>query len=281
METVGGQALIEGVLIKAGQRIGVAVRDPAGNIHVKSRLLSFPFSKIPFIRGVVNLLFLLYIGAKELHYSSKIALAEQDAEASPFWLILSLLFSFALALFLFKFLPLAAAEGVTRLTNISYFVYNLIDGLVKIVLFVGYVSLLLLVPDMRRVFQYHGAEHKVVNCYEAKKPLTQKYISSFSTIHQRCGTNFVFLVLFLSIFVYTFIPASLPFLAKFGLRIALLPVVASLSYEILFAAALVPSLRLFSILVFPGLLLQRITTQEPDRDQIAVAVAALRAAVIK
>ncbi len=278
MEAIGGQALIEGVMIKAGNRVGVAVRAPDGKIVSKTTVTNLPFSKIPFIRGVVNLIFLLWIGVKELHYSSSIALPEEEkTESSNIWMGLTIVFSFIFALALFKFLPLLAAEGVSRVSAISYGVYNLVDGFVKIGIFLGYVALLGLMADMRRVFAYHGAEHKVVNCYEAGKELTLKNLAKFSTIHARCGTNFIFLVLLLSILVYTFIPSAYGFWAKLGLRIALLPVIASLSYELLRLAAKFE--QFLGLLVLPGKLMQRLTTREPDSDQLAVAIAALRAAV--
>lgn len=269
---VGGQAVIEGVMMKAQDKIAVAVRDPKGSIKIKKLKPAFSESKIPFIRGIVNLVFMLYIGYKSLEYSSSIQTGEK--ESSSFAIVISVLIAIVFAVLLFKFIPLAIASLLTSKFSLNNFVFNLIDGFSKILIFVLYVYLISLFSDIKRVFQYHGAEHKAVACYEHGKKLTVENVRKFSTLHKRCGTTFIFLVLFVSIFVYVFIPADYSFWAKLGLRLLLLPVIASLSYEILRLGA---RFNFLSFLTYPGLLIQKITTREPDNAQILVAIKALKA----
>ncbi len=272
---VGGQALIEGVMIKYKDRLGIAVRNTKGKVIVKKEKLRIKDSNIPFIRGIVNLFVILYIGFKSLNYSANISVGK-DEEFSVLEMIFSFLFAIIFGLVLFKFVPLGLTYLLDKTFNINNILFNVIDGVLKVLIFVLYVYLISLMKDVYRVFQYHGAEHKAVACHEANKKLTIKEVQKFHKEHIRCGTSFIFLVLLISIIIYTFIPKDYGFWMKFGLRILLLPVVASLSYEILRLGA---RYRWFSFLSYPGLWIQKITTKEPDDKQVEVAIKALKAAV--
>ena len=269
---VGGQAVLEGVMMKAGRDYATAVRLEDGSIKVKKDKLRFKESKIPFIRGIINLIVILHIGIKTLNWSAAQATGEE--ESSTFWSVAAILLGVVFALFLFKFIPLSVANLVPTTNN---FLFNVVDGVVKIGIFILYLYAISRFKDIQRVFEYHGAEHKVVNCYESGKKVNVNNVKKFSRIHKRCGTTFVFLVLFISIFVYLFIPSYFSFWSKFGLRILLLPVIASISYELLMFAA--KSSRLFNTLMYPGLIVQKVSTGEPSDDQIEVAIKALEKAV--
>ncbi len=269
---IGGQALIEGVMMKNKDRIAVAVREPNGKIKVKKERLRFKETKIPFLRGVFNLFIILYIGIKSLNYSSNVIQGEDDKVS--FWeIFFSFIFAIVFAILLFKFLPLLLTSFIDNKFGVNNIIFNIIDGLIKVGLFVLYVYLISLMKDVYRVFQYHGAEHKTVACYESGKKLVVKEVQKFRTEHKRCGTSFIFLVLLVSIIVYSFIPKDLGFDLKLILRIALLPVVASLAYEALRLAA---RYNFFEFLSYPGLWIQKITTKEPDDKQVEVAIKALK-----
>ena len=272
--SVGGQAVIEGVMMKYESRIAVAVRDPSKNIVVRKVELKVKENKIPFVRGVVNLFVMMFIGVKTLNISADIALGKEETKKSNVSLVIALGVSLIFALFLFKLLPLLVAQVVDKKFSLNSFEFNFIDGLVRFLVLLLYLGGISRIKDIQRVFQYHGAEHKVVNCFESGKELTVKNVQSFTTVHKRCGTTFVFLVLFVSIFVFMLIPKSLPFGEKLGLRILFLPLIASVSYEILRLGAKYSFLK---PLIFPGLLIQKITTREPDDSQVEVAIESLKA----
>ena len=272
---VGGQAVIEGVMMKAGSNIAVAVRTPAGEIKIKKEKLRWKESKIPFLRGVVNLFIMLYTGMKTLSFSADIA-SGGEGEVKSSSIILSGVLALVFGLLLFKFLPLSAASLLDKKFGLSSVWFNVIDGFIRFGIILIYIVLISQMKDVRRVFQYHGAEHKTVNCFEAGKELTVKNVQSFSTVHKRCGTTFVFLVVLISLFVFMLIPKSLGFTWLFGLRILLLPVIASISYEVLMLGARIEFLK---PIILPGLLVQKLTTKEPDDKQVEVAIASLKAAL--
>ena len=273
---VGGQALIEGVLMKYKDRIAIAVRQPNGKIKVKKEKLKFKDINIPFLRGIVNLLVILYIGVKSLNYSASVSTGEKEENASIIGIIFSFLFAIIFALLLFKFIPLGFAYFIDKAFNIGNILFNIVDGLLKVIMFVLYVYVISLMSDVYRVFQYHGAEHKAVACHEHGKKLTVDQVQKFHKEHIRCGTSFIFLVLLVSIIIYSFIPKDYGFWAKFGLRILLLPVISSISYEALRLGA---KYRWFSFLSYPGLWIQKITTKEPDGKQVEVAIRSIKAAL--
>ena len=272
---VGGQAVVEGVMMKNGDRIAVAIRNPNGKITVKKEKLKIKESKIPFVRGVVNLIIIMYIGIKTLNYSSNAQLGKEEKMGTK-EIVFSLLFALVFAVLLFKFLPLLASTFIDKTYHVNNFLFNLLDGVIKIGLFVLYIYIISLNKDVYRVFQYHGAEHKAVACYENKKKLTIKNTQKFRTEHKRCGTTFVFLVLFISILVYMFIPKSYDITTKLGLRLILLPVIASISYELLRLGA---KYSFMNIIILPGLLIQKLTTKQPDDKQVEVAIKALKAVI--
>lgn len=275
MANIGGQAVMEGVMMKNGQKIAVAVRREDNSIIIKKFKLKFKECKILFLRGIVNLFIMLFVGFKAINWSGFVAMGE-DEKISSFWSFLSGLLAIALAIFLFKFLPLGVASLFEKWFDVHYFVFNIIDGFVKVLIFVLYVYFIGLFKDIFRLFQYHGAEHKVVNCHEARKKLTVKNCKKFSTVHNRCGTTFIFLVLLLSIFIYTLIPSSFSFSWKLVLRLILLPLVVAISYEVLYLGAKFKNNLLLRILVYPGLLIQKLTTKEPSDDQVKVAIKSLK-----
>ena len=273
---LAGQAVIEGVMIKNKDRISVAVRKENGKIQIKNEKLKLKESNTPFIRGIKNLIIMLYIGYKSLNYSTNINLKKEEKLGTSAFL-LSLLIAIILAIGIFKILPLLVAQFISFKTSTTDFSFALIDGITKIIIFIIYLVIIGSFADVKRVFQYHGAEHKVVNCYENNLKLTLKNAKKFSVIHKRCGTNFVFLVLFLSILVYVFIPHSFSFGWKLVVRLLLLPIIASLAYEVLRFNAKHPNI-LCAVLISPGLLIQRLTTKEPDNKQLEVALKAILAA---
>jgi len=289
--TAGGQAVIEGVMMRSQNSIAIAVRRPDRKICVKKQRLRpvsgrryLGFLKWPFLRGTANLIEMLVVGIKALNYSANVALEEDEEETSIFQMVLSLALALFFAVLLFKFLPLLIAQFFYDKIDFvrgHYLIFNFIDGSIKIILFVLYILAISLMKDIRILFAYHGAEHAAVNCYEAKKKLTFENIRQFTTLHPRCGTSFLIIVLFVSIFIYTFIPQGYSFALKFALRLLLLPVIAGISYEILRLAGRYRENLFLRIAVFPGMVIQRLTTRKPNRKQIEAAVAALKAVLDK
>jgi len=271
---IGGQAVIEGVMFKSKDKIAVAVRNPKKEIVVKNEefksLTRRRVLGLPFVRGVIILFETLIVGMKALNYSANVSVEEEDGEGLGFWSVLfTFVFSIGLALFLFKFVPLFLTDVLFDLENKYWF--NLTEGLLKIVILVGYIYVISLMPDVKRVFQYHGAEHKVINAYENKD---LGNVKKYSRIHPRCGTSFIIFVLFLSIIVYMFVPLDYGFWAKLGFRILLLPFIAGIAYELIKLSGKYRKSKLLLGLISPGLLLQRMTTREPSEDQIEVALKA-------
>jgi uncharacterized protein YqhQ len=274
--TIGGQAVIEGVLMKNEDRIAIAVRLHDRKISLKKERIK-PWSKRakflgwPFFRGVVNLLEMLIVGIKALNYSANEASGE-DVKISKGEFAVTTILAVVVAVGLFILLPLY----LTKITQTQGILFNLIDGVLRVALFVLYILLISLMKDVRRIFEYHGAEHKTVNCYEDGKKTTPENVKKYSTTHRRCGTTFLLIVLVVSILVFSFIVSD-SFLVKFISRILLFPVIAGISYELLKLGARFPHNFLLNILVWPGLLLQKMTTREPDKKQLEVAIKAFEA----
>ncbi|MBU4242439.1 MAG: DUF1385 domain-containing protein [Nanoarchaeota archaeon] len=276
---VGGQALIEGVMMQCNDKIVMAVREPSGKIvskskPFKSRTKRYPW-KLPIVRGSIALVEMLAIGIKALNWSASINIGEEE-KINTWQIVMTMVFAFGFALLLFKFLPLGFAQLLTHfdLFNNRY-LFNLIEGLSKVFMVALYIYVIGFMKDVKRVFMYHGAEHKAVNCYEAGKELTVKNASKFSTVHKRCGSSFILLVLFISILVYILLPMEVSFWVKYGLRILLLPLIAGLAYEVLKLNAKRDNL-LLKAFVRPGLWLQKLTTKEPNEKQLEVALFALK-----
>jgi uncharacterized protein YqhQ len=296
---VGGQALIEGVMMRSPGAYGIAVRRPDGSLafqrgKVASLGKRYPLLKLPLLRGVAVLFQSLAIGIRALNFSAEQAMAEpakaaaeegagpKKEEKGSSWAIAgSMAFGLGAGVLIFLFLPLWLTQLGERFLfgHLSSLAFNLVDGGLRAVFFLAYIFAISRMKDIHRVFQYHGAEHKVVFAYEKALPLTVENTRVQSRLHPRCGTSFLLFVLLLSILVFALIPKAAPFAVKFGGRLLLVPVIAGLSYEVLRVTAKRRAAPLFALLVAPGLALQRITTQEPTDDMLEVAIAALEEAL--
>ena len=299
---IGGQAVMEGVMMRAPHSYCVSVRKANGEIVSETAPLAkisdvYPIFKLPILRGLGILGQAMKLGMKALKFSADVQLAEEsekkqsEANAAPLakkngptevpaWAMAGqLAFSLIFFIVLYKFVPLWLTEQLKNNYPIleGRIMFNLVDGIIRIAIFLVFLYAISRAKDIRRVFQYHGAEHKVVFNYESGKPVNVANAQSFVTFHPRCGTSFLIVVMILSMVLYMFLPFD-TMLGKFLARIALLPVVAGLSYELIrFAAKNQGSL--LTILAMPGLWLQRITTQPPDDQQAEIAIHALRGAM--
>ena len=284
---VGGQAVLEGVMMRSPHAWGIAVRKPSGEITTHSE----PLEKLserhkwmgwPVVRGVITLGHAMSLGFRALRFSANVVLDQVPAndkgkklEISGWLAAVNIILSLGFFIFMYKFLPLLAATELKRVSPVfgERIVFNLVDGAIRIALFLLFIWSTSLLKDIRRVYQYHGAEHKTVFAFEAGDPLETGAVQKYSTYHPRCGTSFLMTVMIISILIYTLVPAT-TFWARFASRIALLPLIAGLSYEIIrFAAKHRGSL--FALMTAPGLWLQRITTQPPADDQVQCAIIAL------
>ncbi|MHC1578774.1 MAG: DUF1385 domain-containing protein [Dehalococcoidia bacterium] len=275
----GGQAVIEGVMMLGKEGVAISVRQPNGELStVKQPLASIykgRLREMPFIRGFIVLVETLVLGTQALLRSAQIAVAEEGEEKIPTGVLWgTAAVSLALGVALFFMVPLFATRYLVDPYIHSALLSNIIEGLIRIGIFVAYLKLISLIPDIKRVFAYHGAEHKVVNAYEAGAPLEVESVKNYSTAHARCGTAFLFIVLIVAIFVFALVPISILWV-RIVSRIALIPVIAVISYEILKLGARHFDNRVLRTLLRPGLLLQSITTREPDDSQIEAAISAL------
>jgi len=294
---VGGQAVMEGVMMRAPHSYCVAVRRPDGGIVTTEMPLArvsekYPIFKYPVFRGVGTLGQAMGLGVKALRFSADVAMqAEAEKEGKspdevkksgevPAWaMTLNLIFSFVFFIALYKFVPLLLTTQLQRyFPDLSNRVaFNLVDGVIRMVIFVAFMWLISLWADIRRVFEYHGAEHRVVFNFESGQPIPVENAQRFVTWHPRCGTSFLLVVMLVSIVVYALIPVD-TFWAKMLVRVLALPLIAGLSYEMIRFAAKHRG-GLLATLTAPGLWLQRITTQPPTGDQTAVAIRALDGAM--
>ena len=269
---VGGQAVIEGVMMKSDTKVTTSVRKGKKIITKKQTLKPSKYSKWIFVRGITNLVEILGLGYKTLIWSANQQTGEHEEEFT-FWEMFYLITgSIIFGLLLFVVAPLYLTKLVTVDRGIMF---NLIDGVIRIIIFVLYILAISLMKDVNRLFEYHGAEHKAVNCYEAGKKLTPQNCKSFSTLHPRCGTSFLLLVLVISILLFSLITSPNLWI-KLASRVVLIPVIASISYELLKLADKYKNNIFFKVLIFPGLALQKITTSEPDNKQLEVAIHALK-----
>ena len=303
---VGGQAVIEGVMMRGKDHLATAVRLPSGEITVdikenKSVLRRWKILKIPILRGLVSFFESMVVGMTALTYSADLQLEEEtDSDSSEtasnsesvkkvkagnpkaendggskipaFVMFLTILVSLGFGVALFFFLP-NFLVGLVKNAIPSNTLANLCEGLVRITIFVLYVLIVSQMKDIRRVFEYHGAEHKTIHCFEHGLPLTVDNIQRFSRLHPRCGTSFMLIVMVVSILFFSFLPWTNP-IQRLFYRLLLLPVVAGISYEIIKFAGRFDNV-ITRIISFPGMCLQRLTTREPSGDQIEVAIRAL------
>jgi uncharacterized protein YqhQ len=288
---VGGQAVLEGVMMRSPHAWAIACRKPSGEISTHSEPLDRLSEKHkwmgwPIVRGVMTLGHAMTLGFRALRFSANVALDEIPAddkgkklEVSGWMAAVNIIFSLGFFIFMYKFLPLLAATELKRLNPLfgQQIIFNLVDGTIRIALFLLFIWGVSLWRDIHRVYEYHGAEHKTVFAFENGDPLDTASVQKYTTYHPRCGTSFLMTVMLISILVYTLIPVT-TFWARFGVRIALLPVIAGASYEIIrFAAKHRGSL--FALMTAPGLWLQRITTQPPSDQQAECAIVALNHAM--
>ncbi|MCR5019740.1 DUF1385 domain-containing protein [Ruminococcus sp.] len=300
---IGGQAVIEGVMMRGIDKGAMANRMPDGTIDIDEWEIKGGknppwYRKTPFLRGIFNFVTSMIDGYKCISRSVDKQVTDDDKEEEPTkfekWLdeklgdklmpvisTISMILGLVITMFLFMWVPSAIIKLIEKLVSaeINTVLKNIIEGFLKIGIFIGYTSLTALMPDMKRLYEYHGAEHKTIACYEAETELTPENVKQFTRFHPRCGTSFIFLVLFISIFVNTIFRiswASLPL--RVLCKLALLPVVTGIAYELIRLAGKYTNActRIFSA---PGLWIQRITTREPDEKEIECAIAALKAVI--
>lgn len=276
----GGQALIEGVMMRGKKTQANVVRLDSGRIvsevePITSVMEKYPILKKPFIRGTVSLIESLFVGMKALTWSTNVSVAgEEDEEIHPALMALTVLISLAFGIALFFFLPVGIAHLAKPFIS-GTLGQNILEGLVRVLIFLAYLWGISRMKEIHRVFQYHGAEHKAIHCYESGLELTPENAQQFTTLHPRCGTSFLFLVMVISIFVFALAGVdNLPI--RLLSRLLLLPVVAGISYEILKFTGKNMDSRFARIVSWPGMQLQHLTTAEPDLDMLEVAIYALQ-----
>ncbi len=287
---IGGQAVIEGVMMKNQDQYAIAVRKPDQTIDVKVESYvamgdRSPFFRIPIIRGIVNFIESMVIGVKTLTYSSSFYEEEEEKNGSPagnaakkggesILMFGTVLVSIILAIGLFILLPAWLAEFIRKGID-NNIIVALLEGVIRLGIFLIYVLGISLMNDMKRVFMYHGAEHKTINCLEAGEPLTPENVMKYSRFHKRCGTSFLFIVMIISILFFMVINVDQAVL-RIVLRLLLVPVIAGVSYEFIRLAGRNDS-WIMKVLSAPGLWVQRLTTREPDEDMVEVAIASVEA----
>lgn len=283
---IGGQAVIEGVMMRAPRSMAIAVRRPNGEIVVKrDRVVPlaerFPLLKLPVVRGAVALFSSLLIGLKALSFSANEAAAEGEEKEEISALAMGGTMAVALlfGILFFFILPLYMTKLLVPVIGDSNLVFNLVDGLIRVAVFLLYIYSISRMKDIQRVFQYHGAEHKSIFAFEAGEELTVDNVKGYSRLHPRCGTSFLLIVMLVSILVFSLIPKIWPFYLKAGSRVVLLPLIAGISYECLKWSAKHENSKLVRFLIAPGLALQRLTTREPDEGQLEVAIRSMEEAL--
>lgn len=287
---IGGQAVLEGVMMRAPRALAIAVRRPDGEIVVRREAMPplserYPIVKLPILRGAVALFTSLVVGIKALNFSANEAIVEEEGgeekkEELTSWALagtMAVAFGFGIALFFF--LPLYLTKLLVPVIGNNNVVFNLVDGVIRVAVFILYIWSISRMKDIRRVFQYHGAEHKTIFAFENGAELTLEGVKRFSRLHPRCGTSFLLIVMLVSIGVFSLIPKAWPFFAKALSRIVLLPLIAGISYEFLKWSAKNDQHPLVKMVIAPGLALQRLTTREPDDDQIEVAIRSVKEAL--
>jgi uncharacterized protein YqhQ len=300
---IGGQAVIEGVMMKHGDQYAVAVRKPDNEIEVKLEEYTpigekYKILKLPILRGIVNFVESLVIGMKTLTYSAEFYEAEEEndktqgakaddikaskdngegsSKSDDLMMIGTVIVSIALAIAIFMLLPAFIAELIGKVVH-NHILLSIIEGVIRLAVFIGYVLAISLMKDIQRVFMYHGAEHKSINCFEAGDELTPENIKKHSRYHKRCGTSFLFVVMFISIVAFMFIKVKTLWL-KMVIRVLLVPLIAGVSYEFIMYAGKSDS-ALANALSKPGMWIQRLTTREPDLDMIEVAIKSVEAVI--
>jgi uncharacterized protein YqhQ len=306
---IGGQAVIEGVMMKHGDQYAVAVRKPDNDIEVKLEEYKpigdkYKILKLPILRGIVNFVESLVIGMKTLTYSAEFYEDEEEndktqgdkadniktakdkkteknndegsSKSDDLMMVGTVIVSIVLAIAIFMLLPAFIAELIGKVVH-NHILLSIIEGIIRLAVFIGYVLAISLMKDIQRVFMYHGAEHKSINCFEAGDELTPENIKKHSRYHKRCGTSFLFVVMFISIVAFMFIRVKTLWL-KMVMRVLLVPLIAGVSYEFIMYAGKSDS-ALANALSKPGMWIQRLTTREPDLDMIEVAIKSVEAVI--
>jgi len=281
---VGGQAVIEGVMMRSPNAIATAVRTPGGRIVVRKKpfrsvMKKLPFLNIPLLRGGIHLIESMSIGIGSLMYSADQAMEddrvseEKKGIGDTLMMWGTIVLAFALSMGLFFYLPLLITDWMGVKHSIWF---NVVDGIIRIIMFVLYLKLISRMKDMARVFEYHGAEHMSIHAFENKKELTVDETRPFTTLHPRCGTSFLFFVMLIALVVFSFLgrPETIP---DRLLRLCFIPVIGGLAYEVIKLSGKYKDAAVLKPLIWPGLMLQKITTSRPDDDQIEVGLSALRA----
>lgn len=292
--SIGGQAIMEGIMMRGPKRTAIAIRLPNGKIHMKTQPTpqGGKWGKIPMVRGVINFITSLIYGTKILMYSADVLEAnypeEYQKDKFDIWIeekvgkekawkilmVLSVVLALVMSISIFMLLPTVIVGWMSKLTE-NIFALNLIEGIVRILIFVAYIALISKLGDIKTVFQYHGAEHKTIHCFENGLELTPKNAQTFYTLHPRCGTSFLMFVMVVAILVHVFMGWPNVWLRVLS-RVLVLPVIAGISYELLRWAGRSDSL-IVEILSLPGLYLQKLTTKEPNDAQLEVAIASVKA----
>jgi hypothetical protein len=280
--TYGGQAVIEGVMIRGRRTIALACRQPDGGIYryrepLHSLMLSTGFARVPFVRGLIVLWDSLAYGLRMLMRSADVQLAPEERSTSGAANTGAMFIALAVALIVFIGIPYVATQALRDAVP-SSLLLNVGEGLLRLVLFLGYLFAISFLPDIRRVFAYHGAEHMTIHAFEHGDPLTPERIEPYPTAHPRCGTAFLLFVVVVAIVLFAFVPRT-NLVVDLVARLLLVIPVASISYEVLKLGAAHETNPVMRLLVVPGLVLQRITTRRPDRSMIEVAVASLEEAI--
>jgi len=279
---VGGQAVIEGVMMRSPNSMAIAVRKPNGKIVVKRERLDFFsekkfFSKLPLIRGMMNLLSALILGMKALNFSANQSL-EEEQEVSSWTMGLTFTFALCFGIVLFFLIPLFLTKWLRfaiPMVSTSGVIFNLVDGVIRLMIFLAYLWAISFFKEIRRIFEYHGAEHKSIFAFESGEVLIADRVKNFSYLHPRCGTSFLLIVMVVSILVFALIPHHLSFGYKVASRVVFIPLIAGLAYEIIRFADKKRERKSMQYFIKPGLWLQRLTAREPSEDQIEVALRAL------
>jgi len=271
----GGQAVIEGVMIRSKKHMVTCVRQPNDEIvtnveEIKSVSERHKVLRLPFLRGIVAVFETLYIGVKGLYFSANASLEEEE-KLNPKEIVLAVVVALALAIFLFSVLPFL----LTTPLGLGGVVFNVAEGVIRLAILLLYLASISLVGEFKRVFQYHGAEHTAINAYEAGVELNVSNAKEFSRFHPRCGTSFIFIVALISILVFSIMP-NLGFSMRLAYRILLIPVIGAVSYEVLKLSDRYKKSRIMKVLVAPGLGLQYLTTRKPDEKMIEVALEAVK-----
>lgn len=285
--SIGGQAVIEGVMMRSPQWLATAVRKPSGEIVYKKTKISLnrgKLAKIPFIRGAVSLFDALVMGIKELTFSANQSEVEEEEQITQKEAVMTTVVSLALGIGLFVVIPSLIGSFVFSNNKIHS---NLLEAVLRLVFFIFYIWVISFSKDVKRVYEYHGAEHKSIYAYENGLELTPENAKKFTTLHPRCGTSFLLIVMLISIIVFSCMDFILPvpkdmvqkIIIKVVLRVIMMPVIAGISYEIQRYSSNHLDRCWVKLVAFPGLSLQRITTKEPDLDQLEVAIVAIKAAL--